>query len=191
VAIEVNQMMERAFGERMPSPAAVERLRRDGRRGRKNGRGFYRNDGRKGVDQSIYAALEVRPSKNRVGPDIALRTALRLINEAAFCFGEGVLKSARDGDVGAIFGLGFPPFRGGPFRFVDAMGAREVVARLERLELIHGARFAPAPILLDAARRGASFYGDTPLLPGARPDRQPACFAAHGSSHTGSVVYST
>ncbi len=61
------------------------------------------------------------------------RLYLHLLNEAARCLEEGVLRSARDGDVGAVFGLGYPPFRGGPFTTIDRLGAAEVVARLKPL----------------------------------------------------------
>jgi 3-hydroxyacyl-CoA dehydrogenase / enoyl-CoA hydratase / 3-hydroxybutyryl-CoA epimerase len=83
---------------------------------------------------------------------------LQMVNEAVYCLGEGILRSARDGDVGAVFGLGFPPFRGGPFRYIDAVGAREIVRRLEEYEKAHGVRFRPAPLLLDMARENRVFF---------------------------------
>ena len=66
-------------------------------------------------------------------------------------------------------GLGFPPFRGGPFRFVDQVGAREVVARLERLGQAHGARFTPAPLLKEMASQGRTFHGKGAVEPGTHP----------------------
>jgi 3-hydroxyacyl-CoA dehydrogenase/enoyl-CoA hydratase/3-hydroxybutyryl-CoA epimerase len=89
-----------------------------------------------------------------------------MVNEAAHCFGEGILRSARDGDVGAIFGLGFPPFRGGPLHHVDAVGAAEIVRQLESYRAKFGARFAPAPVLLQMAEGGGSFYGLKAVAPG-------------------------
>ena len=90
--------------------------------------------------------------------EIAQRCALMFVNEAALCYGEGILRSARDGDIGAVFGLGFPPFRGGPFHYMDAVGASEIVRRLEKHEKTHGLRFHPAPLLLETAKRGTKFH---------------------------------
>ena len=83
---------------------------------------------------------------------------LQFVNEAVRCLGEGILRSARDGDVGAIFGLGFPPFLGGPFRAIDAMGPAEVLKRLEGWKERKGVRFEPAPSLRRMVERGERFY---------------------------------
>ncbi|MGH7673475.1 MAG: fatty acid oxidation complex subunit alpha FadJ, partial [Gemmatimonadales bacterium] len=72
--------------------------------------------------------------------------------------GEGVVRTPRDGDIGAIFGFGFPPFRGGPLRHADDLGAARLAADLERLAERHGPRFAPCDVLQDLARRNAKFY---------------------------------
>ena len=81
-----------------------------------------------------------------------------MVNEAIRCLGEGILRSPRDGDVGAIFGLGFPPFRGGPFRLVDTMGPGAVLRRLRQFEEKHGKRFTPAPLLVEMANSDRLFY---------------------------------
>lgn len=80
-----------------------------------------------------------------------------MINEAARCLEEGILRSARDGDIGAVMGLGFPPFRGGPFFWVDQVGADRVVADLERYAERFGPRFEPAAILRQKAEDGTTF----------------------------------
>lgn len=171
VGEKVGKIMLEAFGDRMVPPPGMEKLVADERFGRKNERGFYRYDdkkkgAKKRVDQSVYAVLGVEPNSTLPDHEIAERCALAMVNEAALCFGEGILRSARDGDIGAIFGLGFPPFRGGPFRYVDTLGALEVVRRLERYEKQHGRRFTPAPVLVEMAQRGTTFYGEPRALPG-------------------------
>ncbi len=86
-----------------------------------------------------------------------MRLSSALINEAALCLEEGVLSSAVDGDLGAVMGFGFPPFRGGPFFYVDQIGAGAMVERLEGLQERHGNRFEPAQILREHALRGERF----------------------------------
>jgi 3-hydroxyacyl-CoA dehydrogenase/enoyl-CoA hydratase/3-hydroxybutyryl-CoA epimerase len=88
-----------------------------------------------------------------------MRCVLQFVNEALYCLGERILRSARDGDVGAIFGLGFPPFRGGPFRFVDTMRPGAVLRRMRQYEEALGKRFTPAPALLEMAKADRLFYG--------------------------------
>ena len=90
--------------------------------------------------------------------DLVDRLALLMVNEAVWCLAEGIIASPRDGDAGAILGLGFPPFRGGPFRHVDATGAAAIVERMEELAERHGKRFTPAPMLVEMARSGRRFY---------------------------------
>ena len=165
VAAKVGKIVHEAFGDRMSPPPLMERLVEDGRSGRKNEKGFYsygahkKGEGKK-VDTSVYAVLGIEPRKTAEGEHaMAERIALTMVNEAIRCLGEGVLRSPRDGDVGAIFGLGFPPFRGGPFRWVDAEGPAVVLGKLEALMSRHGSRFDPAPLLVDMVRRGTKgFY---------------------------------
>jgi 3-hydroxyacyl-CoA dehydrogenase/enoyl-CoA hydratase/3-hydroxybutyryl-CoA epimerase len=159
VGAHVSLIMQDAFGTRMKGPDMMAGLIDDDRKGRKNGRGFYvYDDGeRGGVDTTVYDALGLGPRVPVSKKDVTERLTLAFINEAALCLQEKILRSARDGDVGAVFGLGYPPFRGGPFFTVDHMGADVVVARLEALEARFGERFAPAQILRDHVASGAKF----------------------------------
>jgi 3-hydroxyacyl-CoA dehydrogenase/enoyl-CoA hydratase/3-hydroxybutyryl-CoA epimerase len=163
VAAKVGHVMQQAFGARLEPPGTMDALLKDDRKGRKNGRGFYAYDGpggKKGdVDESVYKVLGADGRQKRLAPEIQQRLALAMVNEAALCLQEGVLRSARDGDVGAIFGLGFPPFLGGPFTYADRLGAAEVARRLEKLAAVHGPRFTPAPILMERARANRRFRG--------------------------------
>ncbi|MCC7537369.1 MAG: enoyl-CoA hydratase/isomerase family protein, partial [Deltaproteobacteria bacterium] len=88
---------------------------------------------------------------------ITQRCVLAVVNEAARALGEGVLRDAQDGDLGAVLGLGFPRGLGGPFRWVDESGAATVVDWLEGLAASHGDRFAPAPLLVALAKSGRRF----------------------------------
>ena len=83
---------------------------------------------------------------------------MMMLNEAARCFDERVVRSARDGDIGAVFGIGFPPFLGGPFRYMDTLGAGEVAVILQRLAAQYGSRFTPCDTLLHMAEQGATFW---------------------------------
>ena len=159
VAEKVGRIMIEAFGDRMTPPAVMEKLTQEGRKGRKNQKGLYTyGKGKKAPDTSVYSALGVS-GQTKVDPSqLAERCALLMVNEAVRCLEEGILRSPRDGDIGAIFGLGFPPFLGGPFRYVDTLGARAVVDKLRQLEDTHGHRFAPAERLRDMAERGGSFH---------------------------------
>jgi 3-hydroxyacyl-CoA dehydrogenase/enoyl-CoA hydratase/3-hydroxybutyryl-CoA epimerase len=161
VGAKVAKVMQRHLGDRVAPPPSMARVVGDGRLGRKNGRGFYTYaDGRKkGVDASVYRVLPPGAGQRAFEPrEIQERLAFAFLNESARCLQEEVLRSPRDGDVGAIFGLGFPPFLGGPFRYLDHLGARFAVEALERLGTRHGARFAPAPVLVEMAREGRSFH---------------------------------
>jgi 3-hydroxyacyl-CoA dehydrogenase/enoyl-CoA hydratase/3-hydroxybutyryl-CoA epimerase len=81
------------------------------------------------------------------------RLVLLFVNEAIRCLDEGVIQSPTDGDLGAVLGLGFPPFRGGPFRYADSIGPAKLVAKLRSLEDHYGARYTPAGSLTNQKRK--------------------------------------
>ena len=160
VADKASGVLHAAFGDRLAAAPAFAKLVADGRLGRKAGRGFYRYAGgiKKGVDAAVYDLLGVHPNGGSRAAEIIQRLVLVMLNEASRAFGEGVVRSPRDGDIAAFFGFGFPPFRGGPLRHADDLGAARLVGELERLAERHGARFAPSEVLQDLARTGAKFY---------------------------------
>jgi 3-hydroxyacyl-CoA dehydrogenase/enoyl-CoA hydratase/3-hydroxybutyryl-CoA epimerase len=159
---KVGQTLFEAFGARMAPSESMRRVVESGRTGRKGKQGFYLYDdaGKKNsVDPSVYELLPHGATRREIDPrEIRLRCVLAMVNEAARCLEEGVLRSPRDGDVGAVFGIGFPPFRGGPFRYVDSEGAVEVVEELEQLNGRFPGRFAPAELLVHYARARRRFY---------------------------------
>jgi 3-hydroxyacyl-CoA dehydrogenase/enoyl-CoA hydratase/3-hydroxybutyryl-CoA epimerase len=154
VAARVAGVMQRAFGERMAPPASMGKLLADGRKGRKAARGFYTYDGgRKRVDESVYALLPHGAARRPIEPHHAQqRLVFAFLNESIRCLQEGILRSPRDGDIGAVFGLGFPPFLGGPFRYLDRLGTRFALETMEKL------RFEPSPLLVEMAREGRTFH---------------------------------
>jgi 3-hydroxyacyl-CoA dehydrogenase/enoyl-CoA hydratase/3-hydroxybutyryl-CoA epimerase len=86
------------------------------------------------------------------------RLALRLVNECIRCLQDGVLRSPADGDLGAVLGIGFPPFLGGPFHYADSLGLQVVVDKLRGLAEQHSTRFIPADLLVELAREGRTFF---------------------------------
>ena len=162
IAGKSGPIMADAFGARMQPAAALAQVIASGRLGRKAKQGFYRYDAagkRDGVDDAIYS-MTAHTGARRVmdATEIQRRTVLPMLNEAVRCLEDGIIRSPRDGDIGAVFGIGFPPFHGGPFRYLDAIGAATVVQQLDALEARFPGRFAPASRLRDMAARGDRFY---------------------------------
>jgi 3-hydroxyacyl-CoA dehydrogenase/enoyl-CoA hydratase/3-hydroxybutyryl-CoA epimerase len=164
---KVGLVLADALGVRMTPSEAMRRVVTAGRLGRKGRSGFYRYDdkGKKGdVDNSIYqiigATARAKAGQQVVIPaeEMVRRCVLAMVNEAARCLQEGILRSVRDGDVGAVFGIGFPPFRGGPFRYVDTIGAASIVRQLQELNTRHPPRFEAAELLVEMAQSGKTFY---------------------------------
>jgi 3-hydroxyacyl-CoA dehydrogenase/enoyl-CoA hydratase/3-hydroxybutyryl-CoA epimerase len=163
VGMHVLDTIQKAFPKRMTAPEGLKPIADSGRLGRKNNKGFYTYEaGKKGrADQQIYSLLGLDKGADKLSSDeIVERCLLVFVNESIRCLEEGILSNAYDGDVGAVFGLGFPPFWGGPFRYVDHVGAAALVERLKKLASQYGARFEPSPLLLDMAKDNKSFFPD-------------------------------
>ena len=160
VAVKVAHILGDAFGDRLPPQSNEEKLVQSGRLGAKNQRGFYKyvNRRRTEPDPEIYSVLGVTPKAGQTAPaTLIARMVLPMVNEAARCLAEGIVRTPGDLDLSMILGTGFPPFRGGLCRYADESGLAEIVATLERLALDLGPRFAPSQALRDTAQAG-SFY---------------------------------
>ncbi|MCL2899503.1 fatty acid oxidation complex subunit alpha FadJ [Brenneria tiliae] len=167
VATKIVPVLGQAFGERFIPPPTFDAVLKDGRKGRKNGKGFYRYNRKRyfhlrhkarEVDASIYPLLDVTPKAHLDPALIGQRCVMLLLNEAARCLDEKVIRCARDGDIGAVFGIGFPPFLGGPFHYMDRLGIATVVKTLQVLQQQYGDRFAPCDALLAMRDNQQRFY---------------------------------
>lgn len=163
IGVEISEVLRAGFGDRMEPNQLLETMVGAGRIGKKNGSGFYmyERDGEEwkrqdDIDESVYEVIDVKPDES-VSAEAADRMLLRMVNEAFFAYGDDILHTASDGDIGAVFGLGFPAHLGGPFHYVKHQrGVTRTLADLEDFAARHGPRFRPAPALADAARSGDS-----------------------------------
>ncbi|AUI86643.1 multifunctional fatty acid oxidation complex subunit alpha [Vibrio azureus] len=161
IGAKIMPIMVKELGERFKGPEVFDTLLNDGRKGRKSGKGFYTYKGKKkDVDKSVYKLLNLNPESKLSGDEIALRCVLPMLNEAVRCLDDGIIRSPRDGDIGAIFGIGFPPFLGGPFRYIDQFGLRALVEKMNEFAAKYGERYAPCDGLLTRAGEGRCFYDE-------------------------------
>jgi len=134
--------------------------------GQKNEQGFYHYDpsddgadkDRGEVNDAVYEHAGGADRSTPPAETVQQRLALMMVNEAVRCLEDEVLRSPTDGDLGAVFGLGFPPFLGGPFHYVDHEGAEKIIERLNRLTDAYGDRFRPADRLREHASEETTFH---------------------------------
>ncbi|MFD2168238.1 fatty acid oxidation complex subunit alpha FadJ [Thalassotalea euphylliae] len=159
IGAKIGPILKAELGDRFETPAAFESLINDGRLGKKANKGFYlygkaAKKGKKTVDETVYNLLGVTPSGKLSEQDIAKRCVYMMLNEAMRCLDEEIVRNARDGDIGAIFGIGFPPFLGGPYSYIDKVGATNIVSQLNQWKQQHGDRFEPCDALIKLAESG-------------------------------------
>ncbi len=163
VGAKISPILEAELGERFVAPGAFDKLLADDRKGKKNKKGFYlynskQKKGVKNVDESVYKLLGLNPLQRLNREEVAEQCVIQMLNEAARCLDDGIISSARDGDIGAIFGIGFAPFRGGPFRYMDSLGIDNVVSKLKSYQARFGDRFEPCRLLETMADESKTFY---------------------------------
>ncbi|XP_057666553.1 trifunctional enzyme subunit alpha, mitochondrial [Diorhabda carinulata] len=160
VAAHISPTLAKAFGERFSGGdlGVLRDIVQAGFLGRKSGKGIYVYEkGSKNRDVN-FEALEVlkkysiQPKGDFEDEDKTLRMVSRFVNEAVLCLEEKILANPLEGDIGAVFGLGFPPFSGGPFRWVDQYGAAKLVSKMEKYQHSYGLPFQPAQTLIDMAK---------------------------------------
>ncbi|CAF3621431.1 unnamed protein product [Rotaria sp. Silwood1] len=169
VASHIAHDMHAIFGQRLADPSMPQLFRElvtNNLLGRKTGQGLYiYQAGVKGGDREINPKfIEImknysKEAKEKVTMEnIQWRTGLRFLNEAARCLEEKIITSPTDGDIGAVFGLGFPPMKGGPFRFMDTYGVSKIVDLMNNHRSKYGDRFTPTQLLVDMAKENKKFY---------------------------------
>jgi 3-hydroxyacyl-CoA dehydrogenase/enoyl-CoA hydratase/3-hydroxybutyryl-CoA epimerase len=122
----------------LPVPGGMEDLLQSGKRGRKDGQGFYTwTDGR--------AVKPEVPKDYKAPDDLTDRLIYPMLNESVACLHDGVVSDADLLDAGVIFGTGFAPFTGGPINYIRAQGVAKCKQRLEQLAARYGERFKPRP----------------------------------------------
>uniref|UniRef100_A0A8C7FU07 Trifunctional enzyme subunit alpha, mitochondrial n=1 Tax=Oncorhynchus kisutch TaxID=8019 RepID=A0A8C7FU07_ONCKI len=143
VAAHVAEDLGKAFGSRFGggNVEVLKTMVEKGFKGRKSGKGCY-----------VYTPGLKIVTTGEMSPLKQYRLVSRFVNEAVMCLQEGILNGPVEGDIGAVFGLGFPPCLGGPFRFVDTFGANKLVEKMRRYEEVYGNHFTPCQLLLDHAK---------------------------------------
>lgn len=122
----------------LPIPAGLANKLESGKRGKKDGQGFYTWEEGKPRKPEL-------PEDYKAPDDLEDRLILPLLNESVAALHDGVVADADLLDAGVIFGTGFAPFRGGPIQYIRTVGADNLVARLQALQAKYGPRFAPRP----------------------------------------------
>lgn len=160
VGEKVAHILFDAFGERVKPSEMNAKALKAGLLGKKNGKGFYRYEGKnKRFDSSLYQLLGISPQPGKIkSQEILERCVFSMINEASRCLTEGVVLSAHDVDLAMIMGTGFPPFRGGLLRYADTLGLSKIIDCLREYEKTQGIRFRPAEALIHQQEKYGKFY---------------------------------
>jgi 3-hydroxyacyl-CoA dehydrogenase/enoyl-CoA hydratase/3-hydroxybutyryl-CoA epimerase/enoyl-CoA isomerase len=167
--VHADNVMAAAFPDRMGHEGqnAMEAMVAAARLGQKTGKGFYAWKPEKKGPPSKQTDLEAKalvygPSGAKTElPDeaIAERTMLPMLLECSRCLEDGIVATPVEVDIALLYGLGFPPFRGGIFRWADSIGAKALVAAAETHRAL-GALYAPTAQLLSLAAAGRGFHGE-------------------------------
>lgn len=168
VATHVAAFMNDKLGNRMDGadPAVMKSMVDAGLLGRKTGKGFfvYGKGKSKSFNPQVNELLKPHIKSDKGASystdEIAERMVLRYMNEAFHCLQDEIISGPVDGDIGSVFGMGFPPFLGGPFRYADQLGAQNVVDSMNRYAETVGEHFRPAQILVDTAKAGKKFHSE-------------------------------
>jgi len=162
VASKVSKVLFGAFGERMTPPASMDVIAADGRYGKKTGKGIYlyeKGGKNRKPDPTVPGKIGAQKRNSALTDSVVEKRLLYLmVNEAARCLEENLVRDVSDVDIGMIFGTGFAPFRGGLLRYADSVGPESIVSDLEIFVRNYGMRFQPCNYLQQLAVKGKKFY---------------------------------
>ena len=164
VGVKVAKVMHDGLGERAYPSKMSHKLMDKNFLGKKNSKGFYLYDEKGKVTGENPEVESLLPSdkKKMSETDIQLRLFLPMINEAATILDEGIVKTAGEVDLGLIFGIGFPPFRGGLLRYADHEGLDKILNALNNFkESVNKDRYSPCQYLIDLVNSKTTFYEKT------------------------------
>ena len=163
----VNRTFEKRLGARYKVHPLTERIYQTGCFGRKTGAGYFDYSGEQPVpNPKVVNVVQKYLRDNQISPremskDEIIDAMLSLgINEAALMIEEGICDRPQDMDLALIYGLGYPPYRGGILRYADTWGLKNVYQKLVDLEKQYGPRFRPADLVREMAETGKTFYMD-------------------------------
>ncbi|MBD3896308.1 fatty acid oxidation complex subunit alpha FadB [Halomonas sp. ML-15] len=168
-AVHANEVMAEGFPDRMArdSKTAIQVMYENERLGQKNDKGFYayeedkKGKPKKVSDDAAYALVKqvVKEEKTFSDEDIIARMMVPLCLETVRCLEDDIVASPAEADMALIYGIGFPPFRGGALRYIDAMGVAAFVELADGLAEELGPLYAPTDKLREMAKSGDTFYG--------------------------------
>lgn len=189
VAQHVAKDLERRLPSGVPINDTLEKMVANGWLGRKSGRGFYVYDGKKEspAPASEIGFLQAEKPRAHDAATMQDRLVLIMINEAARVLAEGVVAAPEDVDFGMIMGTGWAPFRGGPLRYADSLGAGEVVRRLDALGRTVAPHFTPCDHLREMGQVSRRFYSHAKPAPPTRAPATAAPVSAQSNDHHASL----
>jgi 3-hydroxyacyl-CoA dehydrogenase / enoyl-CoA hydratase / 3-hydroxybutyryl-CoA epimerase len=160
VSLHVAETLAAHFGDRMKVPDCLRKMTSAGLLGRKNGNGFYLHEKLKEVklNPQISAFVQSQNSRAITREELQERMVFLMVNEAARCLEEQIVTDPADVDFAMIMGTGFAPFRGGPLRHTDTVGAARLVGAMNHLVASGTAHFEPCKLLAKMADKNEKFY---------------------------------
>lgn len=161
-------VMADGFPSRMArnESSAIAQLAKAERYGQKNGKGFYvygtdkKGKPTKEADPETYKLIGAEPGKQADKDEVIARCMIPMVNEVVRCLEEGIIGSAAEADIALLYGLGFPPFRGGPFRYLETVGIENFVKLADKYAHL-GEIYQVTDGMREMAKAGKSYFDTT------------------------------